>query len=189
MIRPVQTSAPAAEPVSLVEVKSHLRVMHNDEDALIARLISAAVADLDGYAGILGRCMMNQEWRQDFKEWDWRFRLPFPNVSTATITYQDEDDATQTVLAGQFEIVETHRGAEVVFKDAFQKPSAYDDVLAPISVTFTAGYGAASDVPQDIKIAISLMVQLDYDQPDPRQAESIRRAITSKVEKHRWARV
>lgn len=189
MIRPVQTSAPAVDPVSLADVKSHLRVLHTDDDAMIASLISAAVADLDGYAGTLGRCMVNQEWRQDFKEWEWRFRLPFPNVSAATITYQDENDATQTVAADQFEIIEMHRGAEIVFKDAFEEPSTYDDAVAPISVTFTAGYGAASDVPQDIKIAIWLMVQLDYDQPDPQHAVAIRNAISAKVEKHRWVTV
>lgn len=189
MIRPVQTSAPAAEPVSLADVKSHLRVDHTDHDAMIASLISAAVADLDGYAGTLGRCMVNQEWRQDFKEWDWRFRLPFPNVSTATIAYQDENDAAQTVAASQFEIVEAHRGAEIVFKDAFQEPSTYDDEVAPISVTFTTGYGTAADVPQDIKIAIWLMVQMDYDQPEPQHATAIRHAIAAKIDKHRWLTV
>jgi len=189
MIRPVQISAPAAEPVTLADVKSHLRVFHTDDDAMIESLITAAVADLDGYAGILGRCMVSQEWQQDFKEWDWRFRLPFPNVSTATITYKDADDALQTVSADQFEIVETHRGAEIVFKDAFKEPSTYDDALAPISVTFTAGYGGASDVPQDIKIAIWLMVQLDYDQPDPQKSAAIQKAISSKIEKHRWVKV
>lgn len=189
MIRPVQTSAPAAEPVTLAEVKSHLRVDHEDDDTMIASLISGAVADLDGYAGVLGRCMVSQEWRQDFKEWDWRFRLPFPNVSAAAIAYQDADNATQAVAADQFEIIETHRGAEIVFKDAFQEPSTYDDVMAPISVTFTTGYGDAADVPDDIKVAIWLMVELDYEPPVQQQAEAMRRAIDAKIEKHRWVTV
>lgn len=189
MLRPSRVTPPAAEPVSLSDLKSHLSIFHSDDDARLATLISGAVSDLDGFDGRLGRALVSQDWVQAFEEWTGRFVLPMPDISTATITYQDENDATQTVAADQYEIIETHRGAEVVFKDVFQEPSTYDDALAPISVTFTAGYGGASDVPQDIKIAIWLMVQMDYDQPEPQHATAIRHAIASKIDKHRWVTV
>lgn len=189
MLRPVQVTAPAALPVSVAEAKAHLRIDHIDDDALLEDLLASAVDHLDGYAGILGRCMVTQTWRQDFQEWDWRLRLPFPNLSSATITYRDAADIEQTVSAADYEIVGDARGDVIVFKDAFSEPSTYDDVFAPISVTFTAGYGGAADVPQDIKTAIKLMVQLDYDQPEPQKAMAIQQAIRAKIEKHRWVRV
>lgn len=188
-LRPVPVSGPDELPVSIGDTKAQLRVFHDDDDPMIAGLIGSAVDHLDGYAGVLGRCIVNQEWRQDFKDWDWRFRLPFPNVSAATITYRDADNAEQTVAADQFEIVEGSRGAEIVFKDTFQEPSTYDDVVAPISVTFTAGYGGAVAVPHDIKVAIMFMVQMDYDQPDPQKAQATQMAINAKIEKHRWVTV
>lgn len=189
MLRPVRATGPVLRPVSLSEVKAQLRVDHTDDDFLIDSYISSAVDHLDGYSGVLGRCIVTQSWRQDFKDWDWRFRLPFPDVSSATITYRDADNAEQTVSANDYEIVKDARGDLVVFKDAFSEPSTFDDVVAPISVTFTAGYGAPEDVPRDIKIAIMLMVQMDYDQPEPQKAMAIQQAIRAKIEKHRWVTV
>ena len=49
-------SAPAALPVSLEELKAHLRVEHAEEDAALTRLLGAATSALDGPTGQLGRC-------------------------------------------------------------------------------------------------------------------------------------
>lgn len=158
MLRPVLITPPAEMPVSVAEAKANSRISFSDDDALVEALIGAATAHLDGYTGILCRCLVNQEWRQDFIDWGWRFRLPFPDVSSVAITYRDQDNAEQTVSADQYEAVEDARGALIVFRDAFQDPGLYDDMVAPISVTFTAGYGAAADVPDAIKAAIKLLV-------------------------------
>lgn len=158
MLRPVQTAAPSATPVSLAEAKAHLNVDFDDDDALITSLIGAAVAHLDGYAGILGRCLVSQEWRQDFTDWAWRFRLPFPDLSSITVTYQDEDNQTQTVSSALYELIEDERGSLIVFRDAFEEFGLYDDAVARISVAFTAGYGDAEDVPGALTAAIKLLV-------------------------------
>ena len=64
MHRPVLVTPPAETPVSRTEAKAHLRVDGTGDDDLIDGLIDAAVAHLDGYTGILGRCMVTQTWRQ-----------------------------------------------------------------------------------------------------------------------------
>src|SRR5690606_10673336 len=65
MHRPVRVTPPAIQPVTLAEAKLHLRVDHDDEDALISNLIQAATGHLDGWTGILGHCLVEQVWRQD----------------------------------------------------------------------------------------------------------------------------
>lgn len=158
MLRPVQIAAPAEAPVSLAEAKAHLNVDHDEDDTLITSLVGAAVAHLDGHAGVLGRCLVNQQWRQDYRDWEWRHRLPFPDVSSVVVKYQDAENAEQTVDGALYEIIEDARGALVVFRDVFTKPGLYDDMVAPVSITLTAGFGDAEDVPQALKQAILLLV-------------------------------
>jgi uncharacterized phiE125 gp8 family phage protein len=48
-------AAPATTPITLAEAKAQMRVETSDDDALITRLIAAAVAFTDGQ-GALGKC-------------------------------------------------------------------------------------------------------------------------------------
>lgn len=166
MHRPVLVTAPAEAPVTPAEAKAWLRVDHDDEDELITSLVAAAVAHLDGYSGILGRAMVNQTWRQDFGCWpgDRVLRLPFPDVSSVTVKYRDEDDVEQTVNATLYELLEDARGAYVRLKDSFTAPALADDRSEPVQVTLVAGYGADADaVPGALKQAIKQLVAYWYE--------------------------
>jgi uncharacterized phiE125 gp8 family phage protein len=161
-LRPRLVTAPDALPVSVDEAKAHLRLSHDDDDAVIGPMIQAAVAYLDGHAGVLGRCMVTQTWRQDFPAWpgDRQLRLPMPDVDadSVAITYLDGDGAEQTVSAGSFEVVEDAIGSVVVLRRGFNFPTLEDDRVAPVWVTFDAGFGEPADVPAAARHAILLIV-------------------------------
>lgn len=160
MASPVRITPPAITPVSLAEAKAHLRVDFDDDDALIGSMIDAAVAHLDGWAGVLSRCLINQVWRQDFCGWPSNgcLRLPFADVSAAAVTYRDGADAEQTVSADLYEIVADERSSRVLFKTGFACPALSADRHHPVQITMTAGYGAAaSAVPAAIRAAILMM--------------------------------
>ena len=180
MIRPVLITPPETTPVSLADLKQEAAAGFTDDDALLQGYLGAAIAHLDGYAGILGRCLISQTWAQPFRCWRDRMRLPFPDVASVVVTYFDDEAAEQTVSDDLYEVTEGPRGAEVVFKDAFIRPSLDDDRDAPVKMTFVAGYGAAEDVPQDIKICILALARHWYDRNpgDPPQMRMI--------EKHRF---
>lgn len=162
-MKPILVSGPTETPVQISRVKSHIRVDFDDDDILIYDLIGAAVAYLDGWSGVLGRCMVSQTWRFGVEAWSNCIRLPFPDVASVAITYQDADDTEQTVSTDEYEVVQDTLGAFVRFKDAFSEPSVHDDTLEPITVTLTAGYGGSGAVPASLKQAILLLVAHWYE--------------------------
>lgn len=162
LLAPVLVSAPAVSIVTVDEAKQHARIDSDIEDSLIEAKIAAVVGYLDGWSGILGRCLINQTWRIDrpaFPACDW-IRLPLAPVSSvSSVTYYDTSDASQTlatsVYAGPFTDA---IGPYLRLKWGQTWPSTYERDDA-VSVTFVAGYGAAaSAVPAAIKAAALLMV-------------------------------
>jgi uncharacterized phiE125 gp8 family phage protein len=85
---------PASPVVSVSDLKSHLRVDYSDHDQDIEALERAAVGYLDGWRGVLGRALLQQVWRQEFCGWG-TLELALPDVSAATVTYLDANDAEQ----------------------------------------------------------------------------------------------
>lgn len=163
MLKPVRTVAPSLVPVSVDEAKAQARVDHTDDDTLIGSLIDAAVSHLDGYAGTLGRCLINQSWRQDFCGWSTDLRLPFCDVSSVTLSYFDASNSEVTVTGSNYELLTDALGSFVRLKSAFTRPSLYDR-SDPVRVVMVAGYGAAANtVPQGIRHAILMLVSHWYE--------------------------
>ncbi|WP_372570367.1 head-tail connector protein [Ruegeria jejuensis] len=157
-MKPVLVTPPGHYPVTREEAKMHLRVDDSDEDSLVTGLIAAVTAYLDGWSGILGRCIVTQTWQFGVSGWSGCIRLPFPDVSSVEIKYQDADNVEQTVDPSLYEVVADATGVSVWFRDGFSGPDLYDDMQEPITVSLTAGYGGSEDVPAPIKQAILLMV-------------------------------
>lgn len=158
-MNPVLVTAPTGLPVTRAQLKSHLNVTHDSDDTLLDDLLSAATAHLDGPRGILGRCLLQQVWRQDFADWPARrLDLPFPDVSAVVLKYSDAADSEQTVSAGLYQLLADSAGSYLRFRDGFAAPALYADRADPVRVTVTAGFGAsAGDVPSGIRHAILLL--------------------------------
>jgi uncharacterized phiE125 gp8 family phage protein len=150
MHRPVLVTPPSLLPVSLAEAKAHLRVSVSDEDGLIGGLISAATEHLDGWTGILGRCLVEQVWRQDFDRFARCLTLPLgPVLSIGSVTWRNQAGQVATI-AGQEYALKTDAGgrSEVRFRDSWSMPSGLHETGA-VSVTYTAGYPIIPEVPAD----------------------------------------
>jgi len=164
-MKPILVKAPAVLPVSLEELKQAARVDFADDNALLMTYLQSAVEHLDGYHGILGRAIINQDWRIWANEWPvGGIILPFGDVHQATIQYFDGDGLEQTLDAAFYELVEMATGAVIRFKAGFDAPQLDEDNYKSIKVTFTTGYGAdAAAVPTPIKVAIMLLATHWYE--------------------------
>ncbi|AVO36602.1 head-tail connector protein [Pukyongiella litopenaei] len=153
-MRAVRVSPPAESPVSIGDCKAQGVLDFSDDDFLVMTYIEAATGYLDGYTGILGRCLVSQDWRVDFPAWDRGLVVPFHDATAVEISYVDESGDTQVLPGNEYELVPGYGGAMVLWKAAFSAPALADDTALPVSVVATCGYGAAAAVPQALKLAI-----------------------------------
>lgn len=150
-----RTVEPAAEPVTLAEVKAHLRIAHDSEDTLIAGLIRAAREDLERATGL---ALIDQGWRLALDAWPARgcvllARHPVREVLSVTV-YGSQGEAS-LIDPAEYEADMLSRPARLHFSTRPQPQR----MLNGIEIDFTAGYGeAGTDVPDLLKRAILLLV-------------------------------
>lgn len=163
MFRPVRTVAPASEPITRDLAKSHLAVDFDDDDDLIDTYIAAVIDHLDGHNGILGRAMINQTWEQKYGGFSQCMRLPFPDVSSVTVSYLDAEGEEQAVSSSLYELLEDETSAYIRFKNSFSAPVLDDDTAQPVTVSMVTGYGAsAAAVPAGLRAGLLLLVGYMY---------------------------
>lgn len=185
---PVLVSPPTITPVSMDEVKAHCKAAEfADDDARLLIFLKSAVAHLDGWQGILGRCLVEQTWRQDFDSFSdcMRFQLG-PVIDITSIKYDDADGVEQTIDPEDYELSIDACGRPFVrFVSSYSAPTL-SSVLPALRVTYRAGVANAgtdpnftSAVESDIKNAILMMVEDDYD-PDADNADAVARLLGTK---------
>ncbi|MDQ0454287.1 head-tail connector protein [Rhizobium paknamense] len=149
----VELAAPAAEPVSLAEMKAHLRVEHADEDGLIAALIAVARAHAERETGLLTVSRAMRLYLDDWPEGEVIQIARGPVQAIDAVTVYDEDGAPFQVLLEHHLLDGEARPARLWLKE---RPLP-GRPLNGIEIDFTAGFGeAATDVPDGLRRAIML---------------------------------
>lgn len=161
-----RTLAPTLEPLTLTEVKDHLRVDGTDEDALIEGLIDAVMTHIDGRDGWLGRALLTQTWEWRFDSFraemkrDGSLSVPLPKLQSVTsIAYIDTAGATQSWSSSLYTVDANRKPGRIVPVFGESYPTTRD-VIDAVTVTFVAGFG---DNPEDVPAAIrsGMLLQID----------------------------
>jgi uncharacterized phiE125 gp8 family phage protein len=142
----LRLSEPSVEPVSLQEAKEHLRVRHDEEDALITRLISAARARVEDYCN---RPFVSAQFAilydGELPRGNTALRVPLAGiVAIDAISYIDVGGEQAAFSTFSFD------GERQTIRPATVWPAGTD-----LRVEVEAG-GNADDVPFPIKAAINL---------------------------------
>ena len=164
------TTAPAVEPITLTEVKKHLRLVtttaeataYTTEDDLLNRLITAARTQAEQETG---RKFITQTMTMYLDRWpDERFiKVPYPTLQSAVVTYRlsDDDDYDETLTTADVDIVSEPGRIVLQPNESWPSGTLYTD--NPIKITFVCGYGLAVAVPENIKSAILLKLSDLYE--------------------------
>lgn len=159
-----QLSAPATEPLTLAEAKLHLRVDADltDDDTLISALIVSARQQAEHRTG---RALVTQQWRLGLACFpDDSLELPKPKLqSVQSVTYLDGDGVRQTLAGTEYDVITDELVGRLL--PAYGKAwPACRQHPGSVQVSYTCGYGAASDVPQSIKAWMLLAIGAWYEQ-------------------------
>jgi len=146
----IQTDPPLAEPVTLAELKAHLRIDAGDEDELLESLIRVARAHLEAVTGV---ALMNQGFRLCLDDWPRSeviqlMRTPVQTVDA--ILLYDADGVEQNLELSGVLLDGTAQPARLVVRKQ-QRPG---QPINGIEIEFTAGFGSATEVPPELKRAM-----------------------------------
>ena len=166
---PYLVTPPAELPVTLSEMKAHLRVVHADDDADIAAKQAGAVAMLDGWGGLLGRCIMPQTWAIDVTG-PGPHLLPFPDAS----------DVTAAADGDALDVTVTREGLGLCVSV---------DADADQAVTIAAEYALPEPRISAAESLVKLLVQREFDVMAGPDYDAITRSIQALVGALRWRRI
>lgn len=159
----VLVTPPAVEPISTAEAKLHLRVDHSDEDALIARLITAARKDVETYTR---RALITQTQKLVLDDWPYiPFKLLMPPLQSVTsIQYTTRLGSALTFAASNYVVDIYSTPGRLTLADGASWPGDTLREMAGITITYVCGYGTESSaVPEPIRQAILLLVGHYYE--------------------------
>jgi len=164
----LEITPPAAEPLSLADLRAAVGIDWTDDDGLLTSIAKAARRWVELYTR---RQIVTATYDLYLSDWPDSdvIRIPRPPMSSVTsIKYDDADNAEQTLAATVYDTDTVSEPGRVFLKKDQSWPSLYgapDDM--EIRVRFVCGYGAAQQstelIPDDFLHAIRIVTRDLYE--------------------------
>lgn len=158
-VKIIVTTAPAAEPVTLTELKAHLRIDYTEEDTLLATYLQAAREICES---LTGRRMMTRTEKlllDFFPEGDTIIIPAAPVTAVGSIVTKDEDDDSTAFASSNYIVDTSGPVAKIVLKTDCSWPTLDTNAkpVNAIEIPFTSGYATIGAVPERMKLAVKLL--------------------------------
>lgn len=163
----VLTRAPTTEPVSLADIKAHLRITGTSEDVVLSSLLLTSRLHVET---ALGLALTSQGWMVTLDDWPPAgvLHLPIrPLLSVDAVRVLPASGAPAVLHPSTYVVDTTGWRGRIVraFGADWPRPGK---AANGIEIDMTAGFGAAaSDVPAPIRQALLLLVAHWYERRDP----------------------
>lgn len=179
---------PAVEPVSLADAKHYLRVEHDDDDALISELITAARGQVEQAAR---RVLITQSWRIVRDQWPasgWIVSPVNPLRSIDAARVYPFEGAAAELDVDPFLLNAAAAPAVIAFERAAMKQPGRS--VGGIEIDVTAGYGdAPEDVPAPLRQAVRFLIARSYEYRDRVEKDELPDAVAALVAAYRVAKL
>ena len=164
-------TAPTQEPVTTAEAKTHLRVSGSSHDTLIDTLISAARGLVE--ATLCKRALTTQTWDLFLDGFPRCILVPRPPlVSVTRVKYVNEAGTLTTISAADYRVDTKSAPGRITPAYNLTWPPTRA-VTNAVEVRFVAGYGNRTDVPQEIKQIVLLLVGVWFEHPEAVSSASL----------------
>lgn len=152
---------PPAEPVTLAEARSWLKLDTQDDDPLVAALVTAARMAVEAASGCI---LVSQTWRWSFDAWppDPILSCPLGPVSAvAGIGVADATGSLVALPASRWSADIASQPARVALAGPLPVPGS---PLAGIAIDLVCGFGPLpASVPEPLRMAVRLMLAFLYE--------------------------
>lgn len=154
------TSEPATEPVTAAEALFYAQYEGGDADSttLMTALVKAArrMVERDASVALITQTRAAKFSRFPSGEWQ---HFPVRPVSAAVVTYLDEEGDSQTWSSSLWQLDTYSIPPRVGPVDGETWPSTQTGTFNAVTFSLTCGYGSASSVPEEAKLAIKLLAR------------------------------
>lgn len=163
-------SSSSGQPLTLAEIKNHLRLStgFTTDDTYIQALRDVAREHVEDYTGQKLRAqtwkLYLDEWPRD-KSYD-HVTLPFApvqSVPSSGVVYRDAENNSTTFSSTAWNADTVSIPGRVVLEYDSDWPSVVLDNDNPISVEFVVGYTTPSSIPASIKHAMKMLIADMYE--------------------------
>jgi uncharacterized phiE125 gp8 family phage protein len=185
------STPPAQEPLTLDEVKAHVRVTTDDEDGYLTALLQGAREYVEMRSSL---ALITQTRKLRLARWPCDVIVPLPRQplqSVTSVVYLDDNGASQTLAASVYQVV----GARTV-PDSDAPPRGY---ILPaygqswpsvrgtpecITITYVCGWTTPLAIPQSVRAAMwtEIAYRWQYRGDDGAEGVAARRATNQQLD-------
>lgn len=167
---------PSEEPLTLTQLRNHVRVDGSIFDEDLSSLLKAAVSECENQTGL---ALMPQTWVWKLDEWPFINKIILfdrnPVLEINSIKYFDSDNTEQTLDETYYEVDLDSQPAKLSFIKSL--PNLSSTKLDKVIIEFIAGFGiddtsAINQVPDGLKHALKIHVGGNFEYRSDRQVKN-----------------
>lgn len=160
-------SEPTEEPLSIVEARRALRIADNSLDHELADAIAAARQWVEQIANRTFRTSVTRE--VGFSEWPCfplRFDWP-PLLGITSVAYADTNGSPASIDSSNYRTLVARDTYGLLEVDSDFSLPVHDTRAEAVTIRYTTGFSALTEIPPLAKQAMKLWLQVEYEELSP----------------------